>query len=365
MAVLPAAPAARAGAPLRPGPRLAVVGVGGAGLATLAWLADAGGVDADLVAVDRCPMALGAAGLPAAARPICLSVAAPPSALADRRAAAAADAAAAAGDALLRALDGADVVFVVAGLSGATGGGAAPAVAAAARRAGALVVGFGLAPFPFEPPAHHDRAAAAVAALAAACDATVTVDGDLALGAVGAELPLEWAAAAGREVVRRAAVALTAFADRGGCLAIGRSDLRALFDGGGPACFVVGGSDGPAEGTAGPADAAVADALCCPLADPGALRAAGRVLVQVTGGPDLTPADVDAAVARLRAALRPGCDVRTGVVTDVLLPGTARATLIGAALAPAADAADDAPPSVVPFARPAAAPTARPVRAVG
>lgn len=342
---------ARGGAPRRPGPRLAVVGVGGAGLATLAWLAEAGGVDADLIAVDRCPVALaaftdavaplagasamGAAAAPCAARAVRL---APPGR--DMAAAVAAVA-----DELDAALAGADVVFVVAGLSGATGGGAAPAVASAARRHGALVVAFALAPFPFEPPAHHARAAAADDALQAACDARVTVDGDLALDAVGADLPLEWAAAAGREVVRRAVVGLTGFADRGGCLAVGCADLRALLEGGGPACFVVGGADGQAPGTAGPADAAIAAALACPLADRAALAAARRVLVQLTGGPDLTLADIDAALARLGAALDPGCAVHVGVVADALLPGTARATLIGAACAPRSVAA------VVPFPR--------------
>ncbi|MFN8423177.1 MAG: hypothetical protein U0470_07200 [Anaerolineae bacterium] len=58
--------------------------------------------------------------------------------------------------------------------------------------------------------------------------------------------------------------------------------------------------------------------------------------VRITGGADLELADVDAAIARLSAALGPGCDLRIGVLTGALLPGTARATVIGAAIEPPA-----------------------------
>lgn len=327
--------------------RLVVVGVGGAGVATLAWLAEAGGVDADLVAIDTSSLALDAVpdngGPPwRPAAPTRILLPRPPQG----------DASPEAHEALvegiapvLRAvLHGADIVFVVTGLAGATGGGAAPAAAALARASGALTIGFGLAPFSFEPAERRVAADACEERLLAACDAVVTLDGDLALGIVGADLPLEWAATAAREVVRQTVLGIADFADRGGCIQVGRADLAHLLGAGGRSCVSIGlgtaaraiAAEAPGAAAPGPAALAVAAALESPFADRDGLGAAARVLCQITGGADLELADVDAAIARLSAALGPGCDLRIGVLTGALLPGTARATVIGAAIEPPA-----------------------------
>ncbi len=355
----PVTPAAVARRPDTRCTRLAIVGVGGAGVATLAWLAEAGGIEARLIAVDACAATLG--GVPdnggppwRPAAPICIQL--PRSTGGRTTPDARADAARSIEPVLRAAVLDADLVFVVAGLSGDTGGGVAPVVAELAKAGGALVVGFGLAPFPFEPERNHQAAATAEARLLSACDAVVTLDGDLAFGVVGADLPLEWAAAAAREVVRQTAVGIAAFADAGGCLKIGLPDLVRLFGNGGRSCVATGtaapravedrNSSTPAWlGALSPAERAVTAALDSPFTDLAAIATADRVLCQITAGPDLALADVDAAIERLHGAIRPGCDVRVGVLSGALLPGSARVLVIGTAVPERSGA------NVVPFSR--------------
>ncbi len=308
-------------------PDVVVIGVGGAGVNTVTRLRDVGLPGARLTAVDASAQVLArAGGMPA----VLLD--------APRRAwgtggdmALGAALARSARAALRGAVAGADLVYIVAGLAGGTGGGAAPEIARIARDAGAVTVGFGIQPFPFEARAHAEAAAMAWDALGAACDTTVCLENRRALCVAGDRVPLDVALRVADDVVRQAVHGIGAMLDRHGWIHVDWSTVRRVLAGGGNGCLALGLGRGDR-----PAATAMRAALASPLADMGALRHARAVLVQVCGGDDLAVADTAAALDDLQSRLAPDCALMAGVALDPSLAGAAQVTVLGTGLPGAA-----------------------------
>lgn len=311
-------------------PDMAVIGVGGAGVNTVTRLRDVGLPGVRLVAVDASAQALArAGGMPA----VLLD--------APRRAwgtggdmGVGAALARSARASVRAAVAGADLVYVVAGLAGGTGGGAGPEVARIARDAGAVTVGFGIQPFPFEARRHAEAAAGAWETFRAACDTSVSLENRRALTVAGDRVPLDVALRVADDVVRQAVHGIGAMIDRQGWLHVDWPTVRRVLAGGGHGCLALGLGRGDR-----PAEAAMRAALASPLADMEALRHARTVLVQVCGGPDLAVADTAEALGRLQSRLAPDCALMAGAAYDPSLAGAAQVTVLGAGL-PAGAAGD-------------------------
>jgi cell division protein FtsZ len=300
--------------------RVAVVGVGGAGVNAVSRLADVGVPDVRLVAVDTSAQTLQRA---AGTTRVMLRGAARGLGTGGRQALGAAAAAEAESE-LAEALAGADLVFVVAGLAGGTGGGAAPAIARLARASGASTIGLAILPFAFEAKVRREAAAKARTALVGACDALVLLDNARAARLAGDAVPLDVALRVADDVLRQAVQGLSDLIGGRGWIGVDFSHVQAVLADTGYGCLALGVARGD-----NPARSALEAALASPLADMRALERARGVLVQVTGGEDLGVRDVADAIERLRTRLAPGCHLVVGVGHEPVLAGAAQVTLLG------------------------------------
>lgn len=185
------------------------------------------------------------------------------------------------------AVDGLHCVFLLAGLGGGTGSGAAPVIAQLAREAGALVVAVVTLPFAFEGKRRAQQAAEALAALHEHADAIVCFENDRMADIVSANAGVQQAFAAVDCLISQSVRAIVALLKSGGPINLGFDDLLAALrqPGAGSRCLF---GFGEAEGSNRPYEA-LSQALKNPLMDRGRLlHECDSVLVQVSGGPDMT-----------------------------------------------------------------------------
>ena len=342
-------------------PRIVVCGVGGAGVNTIAHLRDLATPGIELLAIDTSHQALARLGaaahsLMAPSREVGATAARrtrgawPTSPMtspsvcrrlllrdatrglgtggdadAGRRAAHGVEAS------LAHALRGADLVFVVAGLAGGTGGGAGPEVARFARREGAVVVGCGIWPFGFETPRRQRAAATAGKALAAGCDAWLRLDNRRASRVAGEAVGLDVALRVADDVVRQAVQGIGELVGGQGTIDVDLAVVQKVLTRAGRACVALG-SCARQTGSETPAQEAMDAALASPLCDMAGLSRARGVLLQVSGGLDLSVADVAAAVRRLESRLPADCELVVGVACREGLAGSAQVMLLGTGL---------------------------------
>ncbi len=188
-------------------------------------------------------------------------------------------------DEIRRAIDGARMVFIIAGLGGGTGSGAAPFVANIAKEQGALVVAFATLPFRFEGKRRGKQAEESLALLQEAADVVVCFENDKMGDAVSPKAGIHQAFAAADQTISQSVKAMTGIFTRDGLLHIGFDDLTAALSGCGARCvFGFGEADGDNR-----AHEALALALKNPLMDRGRMLSdVSNVLVNIAGGPGMT-----------------------------------------------------------------------------
>lgn len=244
------------------------------------------------------------------------------------------------------AVEGADTVFVLAGLGGGTGSGAAPYVAELAREAGALVIAIVTLPFSFEGKRRQAQAAEALAALQEQADAILCFENDRMGDAVPPRAGIQTAFAAADATLSQSVRALSGLLCRTGLIHLGFDDLAAALHEVHPRSLF---GFGEAEGDNRAFDA-LAQALKNPLMDKGRLlRDCETVLVQVSGGPDLTLDEVQLLMEELNRSLSDQTRLLFGAAVDPELAGRLTVTLLSSL--------GDAKPAA------ATAPRARPVAA--
>lgn len=310
--------------------RIAVVGIGGAGANAVSRLADVGLPGACFIAADTSTQTLARAmeattiQLSAGTRGLGTG--------GDVRIGALA--ALGAKSELRRAVAPYDLVFVVAGLAGGTGGGAAPELARACREHGVVTVGFGIMPFSFEAGARHEAARDALSRFRETCDTTIVMENDRALELVGDGISLDVALRVADDVLRQAVQGIGELLAGCGWINLDLATVQRVLVGGGAACLALGiGRD------EAPALAAMRSALASPLSDMRALVRARSVLVQVSGGPDLTVAETADAIALLRSRLGPSVELLVGSSFDPTLKRAAQVTVLGTGISTAPDSA--------------------------
>ena len=219
------------------------------------------------------------------------------------------------------ALKGADMVFVTAGMGGGTGTGAAAIVAKVAKDLGAIVIGAVTMPFKIEG-ARVDKAEEGLKKLRKACDTVIVIDNNRLIELAG-QLPLRQAFGVANELVATMIKGIVEMiTDETALVHRDFADVKAVMTGGGVAVIGVGESD-----TENRVDEAVKRALNNPLLDVSYEGAQGA-LIQITGGPDMTLADVNRVGELITQNLDPDSMVTWGATVDESMSGKIRVMTI-------------------------------------
>ena len=256
-------------------------------------------------------------------------------------------------DKIAKALAGADLVFVTAGLGGGTGSGAAPIVAAKAKEQGALTIGVVTKPFAFEGTQRMEIAEAAASQLLAEVDALITVPNEHVSAVIREEASALEAFRVVDEVLLQAAEGIISLLNSPGLINLDFADVRAVVQDAGPALIGTGRGFGPER-----AVAAARQAVSSPLLE-ARMRGARGILFHVAGPPDLRLGEVRVAADEIRAAADPHANVIFGASLNGAVDDEVVITLIATGLD--VDATVEEPrPAPRPAAIPAPPPTPMP-----
>jgi len=188
-------------------------------------------------------------------------------------------------EALARLVDGIDLVFILAGLGGGTGSGAAPVLAELAAEGGAVVIAFVTMPFTLEGARRHTQAMESLSALRSVCHAVVPLPNDVLLQQVEEEATVLEAYALADEWIKRGVQSIWSILFRTGLMNVDFATLRkSLANSGGKTLFGLGIGEGGDY-----VSKAIENLMLCPLLHtPEYSRRADCLIVNISGGPDLT-----------------------------------------------------------------------------
>src|SRR4051812_38829010 len=229
---------------------------------------------------------------------------------------------------VLEHLAGSDMVFVAAGLGGGTGTGAAPVIARAARERGVLTVGVVTKPFHFEGAYRMRLAEAGLAELRDGVDALIVVPNQNLFRLASEETTFADAFRMADRVLHTGVRGVTDLVLVPGLVNLDFADVRTVMAEVGGAVLGL----GEGEGERRAVDAAEG-AISNPLLDDVSLRGARGVLINVTGGPDMTLFEVDAAATRVREEVGPEAAIVFGAVLDPALAGRLRVSVVATGIA--------------------------------
>jgi len=187
------------------------------------------------------------------------------------------------------ALEGADMVFVTAGMGGGTGTGAAPAIAAIAREQGALTIGIITRPFTFEGRRRSTNAAKGIEAMRQAVDTLIIIPNDRLLGVVDKKTPMLAAFREADNVLRQGVQGISDLIAVPGLINLDFADVKTIMSNKGTALMGIGIAEGE-----GRAVEAVKQAISSPLLEQ-SIEGAQGVLLNITGGNDLSLYEVQEA----------------------------------------------------------------------
>ncbi len=222
-----------------------------------------------------------------------------------------------------RMLEGADMVFITAGMGGGTGTGAAPVVANIARELGALTVGVVTRPFSFEGARRMRLAKEGLELLQSYVDTIITVPNDKLLSVDDKRIKLNEAFRIADDVLRQGVQGISDIITVPGMINVDFADVRSIMSNAGPALMGIGSATGPLRATE-----AADNAISSPLLET-SIHGATRVLVNVTSGHDLTLMEYSDAAEQISHR----CDEREaniifGWVPDITLEGEVRVTVL-------------------------------------
>jgi cell division protein FtsZ len=220
-------------------------------------------------------------------------------------------------------LQGADMVFVTAGMGGGTGTGAAPVVAQVARDLGALTVGVVTKPFAFEGSQRKKKAMAGIAELAKAVDALIVIPNDRLVSIAGMKTTLKDAFTMVDNVCLNAVRGISDLVIAPGLINVDFADVRTIMTGMGRALMGTGRGAGDKR-----AVEAAQQAISSPLLEDVAINGATGILLNITGGPDLTLAEMNEACSLIAEAADPDANIIFGSVIDPHAGDEVRITVI-------------------------------------
>jgi len=220
-------------------------------------------------------------------------------------------------------LEGADMVFITAGMGGGTGTGAAPVVARVARQLGALTVAVVSRPFDFEGRRRGRQAIDGLNELRAEVDTLIVIPNQRLLHVVGKDTPLTEAFAVADEVLLKATKGISDLVTVPGLVNLDFADVKSIMAAQGNALMGTGRASGPDR-----ALAAANQAVSSPLLEDVSISGATGVLLNITGGRDLTLHEVNEASQVVMEAAGDEANVIFGAVIDPALDGELVITVI-------------------------------------
>ncbi|MCX6093252.1 MAG: cell division protein FtsZ [Candidatus Bipolaricaulota bacterium] len=203
-------------------------------------------------------------------------------------------------------LHGVDMVFITAGMGGGTGTGAAPVIAAMAKEAGILTTAIVTRPFSFEGIARAEKAEAGIARLSQSVDALICISNDKLLKVASADTPITKAFEMADEVLRKGVEGISDLITVPGMINLDFADVDSVMRDAGTAMMGIGEGEGE-----GKAKEAARNAISSPLLD-GSIHGARKVIMNITGGADLTLEEVTAAASLIREAVSDRADIILG-----------------------------------------------------
>ena len=225
---------------------------------------------------------------------------------------------------IIELLEGADMVFVTAGLGGGTGTGAAPVVASLAKELGALTVAVVTKPFAFEGPKRRKQADQGLAELAGVVDTVITIPNDQLLSLVPKGTSFFDSFRVADDVLRQAVQGISDIITTPGLINRDFSDIRSIMLGMGYAMM------GTAKATGENALILAAEqAISSPLLEAGGVRGARGVLINITGSSRLGLHEVNDACELIRkAAENEDVQINFGIVLDESMEDEVKITVI-------------------------------------
>ncbi len=226
-------------------------------------------------------------------------------------------------DELRDAVRGAEMVFVTAGMGGGTGTGAAPIVAEVAREVGALTIGVVTKPFGFEGTKRAERAEEGIAEMRKHVDTMIVVPNERLLAVAGKGMSFVESLKKADEVLLNATRGISELISRTGLINVDFADVRTVMQNGGSALMGTGVGKGESR-----AMEAAQQAISSPLLDNISVNGATGVLVNITGGNDLSLGEVTQVSEIIHDSVGDEAEVIFGSVIEPSMEGEIRVTVI-------------------------------------
>jgi len=224
---------------------------------------------------------------------------------------------------MLELLEGADMVFLTAGLGGGTGTGAAPIIASLAAEIGALTVAVVTKPFIFEGRRRMELADQGLEELRGAVDTLITIPNERLLNFVERGTPLSEAFRIADDVLRQAVQGISDLITVPGEVNVDFADVRSVMTGMGMALMGTGVAKGESR-----SQEAAQRAISSPLLEETSIDGAKGVLINISGGADLTLHEVAEAAQVIAEAVDPAANIISGMVIDEQMEEEMKVTVI-------------------------------------
>jgi cell division protein FtsZ len=224
---------------------------------------------------------------------------------------------------IIEALEGADMVFVTTGLGGGTGTGAAPIIASLATELNALTVAVVTKPFHFEGKRRMQQGDQGLRELRECVDTVITIPNERLLGNVSKDMSLTDAFKMADDVLRQAVQGISDLITVPGLINLDFADVKSIMAGMGMALMGAGRASGEDR-----ALKATQEAISSPLLEEASINGAKGVLINITGGLDLTLFEVNEASSIIREAADEDANIIFGAVIDETMRDEMKITVI-------------------------------------
>lgn len=223
---------------------------------------------------------------------------------------------------IAHALEGADLVFITAGMGGGTGTGAARIVAEVAKEMGALTVGVVTRPFTFEGRRRTNQAEEGISGLQSQVDTLIIIPNDKLLQAINEQTPVQEAFRIADDVLRSGVQGISDIITIPGLINVDFADVRTVMADAGSALMGIGEGSGKSR-----AREAAIQAITSPLLE-SSIEGARGVVLNITGGSDMTLIEVNTAAETIYEVVDPNANIIFGAVIDPTMQGEMRITVI-------------------------------------
>jgi len=228
---------------------------------------------------------------------------------------------------IINFLQGSNMIFITAGMGGGTGTGASHVIARAAKELNILTVGVVTLPFLYEGPSRMRRAMQGLEELKKHVDTNIVIPNQNLFRVANEKTTFEESFELSNRVLKHGVQSVTDLMVRPGLINLDFADIETVMSGMGKAMMGTGEAEGDKR-----ASEAADTALKNPLIDEYSLKGAKGLLINITGGKDLTLFEVDEAVNRVRAEVDPEAELIIGAITDSEMQGKMRVSIVATAL---------------------------------